>query len=135
MKFFTTPNSKNIIVTFCIVVIEISQLTFFPCQFQKHKKETKKKTKTKKQHKTHDNGNQKYPIIISNYHLRYPVTSYFTVFQYVIITDNLQNLRFYQRFSKNSNDNMMFCTKNKLLTRKTAHTISLLQFFYQCRLL
>ena len=29
MKFFTTPNSKNIIAILCIVTIEKSELTFF----------------------------------------------------------------------------------------------------------
>ena len=33
-----------------------------------------------------------------------------------IINDNLQNLKFYQRSSKNMTQNMMFCTKLKLLT-------------------
>ena len=42
----------------------------------------------------------------------------FTVFEHVIIPDNIQNLKFYQGSSKNMNDNMMFCTKNKLLTQK-----------------
>ena len=55
---------------------------------------------------------------ISNYNLKYPVIINFTVFEHVIISDNIQNLKFYQGSSKNMNDNMMFCTKNKLLTQK-----------------
>ena len=46
----------------------------------------------------------------------------------MIITDNLQNLRFYQRYSKNMNQNI-FCTKSKLLTQKTVLKVSLFQFF------
>ena len=62
-------------------------------------------------------------IIISNYNLKYPVISNFTV--------NLENLRFQQWSSKTMNDNMRnFCTKMKLLARKTVLKVSLFQFFY-----
>ena len=67
---------------------------------------------------------------ISNYNLKYPVIINFTVFEHVIIPDNIQNLKFYQGSSKNMNDNMMFCTKNKLLTQKTVLKASLFQIFY-----
>ena len=56
-------------------------------------------------------------------------------FKHVIITDNLQNLRFYQGSSKTMNYNVMFCTKIKLFTGKTVLKVSLFQFFCQCRLL
>ena len=46
-----------------------------------------------------------------------------------VVTDNLQNLRFYQLSSKNMNANM-FCTKSKLLTPKTVLKVSLFQIFY-----
>ena len=62
------------------------------------------------------------------YNFKYLVISKFTVFQDVIITDNLQNLRFYQRSSKNMNQNM-FCTKSRLLTQKTVLKVLLFQFF------
>ena len=34
MKFFTTPNSKNIIATLCIVTIKISESTFLWSDFK-----------------------------------------------------------------------------------------------------
>ena len=61
----------------------------------------------------------------------YPVISKFTVFLHVIITDNLQNLRCYQHFSKNMNQNM-FCTKSTVLTQKSVLSVLkvlLFQFF------
>ena len=84
----------------------------------------KKQNKTKQRHKRRNNGNQKYQIMISNYNFEYPVTSKFTVFYHVIITDNLQNLRFYERSSKNIDENM-FCTKTKLLKQQTVLSLSL----------
>ena len=53
----------------------------------------------------------------------------------VVITDNLQNIRFYQRSSKTMNDNTMFRTKINLLTRKTVLKVSLFQTLYWRRLL
>ena len=80
-------------------------------------------------HKRQDKGNQKYQVVIFNYIFKYPVISKFTVFKDVIITDNLQNLQFYQCSSKNMNQNM-FRTKSRLLTQKAALKVSLFQFFY-----
>ena len=84
-----------------------------------------KKIKNKK-HKLQENGNQKYQVIISNYEFKYPFISKFTFF--LTITDNLQNLRFCQRSSRNTNQNM-FCTKSKLLTQKAVLKVLLFQFF------
>ena len=49
-------------------------------------------------------------------------------FKDLIITDNLQNLRFYQRSSKKLNQNM-FCTESRLLTQKTVLKALLFNFF------
>ena len=47
----------------------------------------------------------------------------------VIKTDNLKNRRFYQRSSKNMNQNM-FCTKSKLLTQKNCSQGFIVSIFY-----
>ena len=76
---------------------------------KQHKKTTMKekieyKTKKKKHTHTHiykRNKQRKLEIvIISNDNFKYRVISKFTVFKDLIITDNLQNLRSYQRSSK-----------------------------------
>ena len=71
-----------------------------------------------------------YPIIILNIQLYLNLL----FLRCIIKTNSLQNLRFYQRSSKNMNQNM-FCTKSRLLTQETVLKLSLFQFFYQCRLL
>ena len=53
--------------------------------------------------------------------------SKFAVFSDIIITDSLQNLRFYQRSSKNANQKML-CTKNELLTNCTQGFITSIFF-------
>ena len=45
------------------------------------------------------------------------------------MTDNLQNLRFYQRSSKKNMNQNMFITSSRFLTQKTVLQISLFQFF------
>ena len=74
---------------------------------KQHKKTTMKEKieyKTKKKWHTHiykRNKQRKLEIvIISNDNFKYRVISKFTVFKDLIITDNLQNLRSYQRSSK-----------------------------------
>ena len=57
----------------------------------------------------------------------------FTVFELVIITDNLQKLRFYQRSSKTMNDNIMFRTKFKILRQKTVLKLLLAQTLVKLR--
>ena len=99
---------------------------------KKTQKINKRNKKKKKRNKRQDNGNQEYQVIISNYNFKYPDIS--NCFYYVIITNNLQNLRFYQCSLKNVNE-IMFCTKTKLLTQKTVLKVILFQIFYQCRLL
>ena len=44
------------------------------------------------------------------------------------MTDNLKNLRFYQRSSKNMDQNI-FCIKSRLLTKTAVLKVSLFQFF------
>ena len=75
------------------------------------------KVKHKRQKNAHTSNNQ---VIIFSDNFKYPVISKITVFCDVILTDNLQNLRFYERSPKNMNQKM-FCTKSKLLTQKKAH--------------
>ena len=63
----------------------------------------------------------------TNYNFSYPFISNFTV---LIITDNLQKLRFEQCSSNIMNDNMsrMFCTNIKLLKRKTVLKLHYFKF-------
>ena len=79
-------------------------------------------------HNKQDNRNWKYPIIISK--IWFEIYSYIQFYYLnVVITDNLQNLKFYQRSWKIVNDNMMFCTKIKLLARKIVLKAPLFQIF------
>ena len=73
--------------------------------------------KHKRQKNAHTSNNQ---VKIFSDNFKCPVISKITVFCDVMLTDNLQNLRFYERSPKNMNQKM-FCTKSKLLTQKKAH--------------
>ena len=50
--------------------------------------------------------------------MKYPVTSNYTVFYHVVVTNNFQNLKFYQRSLKTVIDEMIFALKLSFLHKK-----------------